>query len=110
MLELLGAMVAQSDLTKQNFNPLAQERFGDPVQTPIDIEQFRASEPVVEAEVLGEEADLGAGLDISGGLVKYLGLPAGGCHQSQKHFHGGAFPRSVGAQKPKDLAALDLHR
>src|SRR2546430_4697943 len=80
------------------------------VEAAMQPEKLGGREPVVKAEVLGQEADLAAGLDVSNRMAEEQGVPGGRRHQAEQHFDRGALARSIRAQEPEDLTATHLER
>jgi len=76
----------------------------------VESKEFGGGQPVVEAKIFGEEADLATDFDVGVRMAEDLCLAAGGLDEAEKHFDGGAFAGAVGAEKTKNLAATYLKR
>jgi len=70
------AMSRESDEVQEGGNAVAELRGCEPAEAAMKRKEFGGGQPVVEAEVFGEEADLAADLDAREGLIEDLSMAA----------------------------------
>ena len=73
----------------------------------VQLEQRRAGQPIVKAEVLGQVADPPAGLGIASSLSEQARLAAGRRNQAEQDLDRRRLAGAVGAQKAEDFTGLD---
>ena len=102
-----GKTENQADQVKQIGNARPGLISSHLVEVGVQVQELRGGEPLVEAEMLGEEPD-----SFSCGWVTQR-LAEQGCRarrgkdQAQQHFDRSGLARAVGPQKAKDLSLLD---
>ena len=104
------AMSSKSDEVQERGNAVAELGRSESAEPTVKREEFGGSQPVVEAEVFGEEADLAADLDARKGLIEDPSVAATGFNEAEQHLDGGAFASTVWAEEAEDFAATDLER
>ena len=73
-------------------------------------QHLAGGQPALEAEQLGQVADLPPGLPVPGRRAQHHGLAAGRPGQAEQQLDRRGLARPVRAEEPEDLAALDGHR
>ena len=87
MAQLLVAVWSEADQVQELRHARAQSCSGHSVEPAVQPEKLGGREPVVKAEVLGQEADLAAGLDVSYRMAEEQGVPGGRRHEAQQHLY-----------------------
>src|SRR6516165_8921285 len=103
-------MSRESDEVEEGGNAVAELRGCEPAEAAVKRKEFGGGQPVVEAEVFGEEADLATDLDAREGLIEDLGLAGTGFDEAEHHLDGGALAGAIRAEEAEDFAAADLER
>ena len=76
----------------------------------VEFEGFAPGEVFVEVGVLGEVADVFAGVGFEGVFAKNLAGAAGGGEEAEEGLHGGRFARTIGTDEPVDLPRVNGER
>src|SRR5262249_42673410 len=79
----------------------------EPVEPAVEAEQLAPGEPVLEAEVLGQEADARARRAVADRSAEQRAAARRGRDQAQEHLERRGLARAVRAQEAEYLAALD---
>jgi hypothetical protein len=103
-------MSHKSDEVEEGGNAVAELCRGESAESAMKREEFGGGQPIVEAEVFGEEADLATDLDARKGLIEDPSVAATGFNEAEQHLDGGAFAGTVWAEEAEDFAATDLER
>ncbi len=74
----------------------------------MEAQELAGGQPIVEAEVFGQEADARAGRAVAQRPAQERGLTGGGGHQPEQHLDRGRLAGAVGAQEAEDLTTRDL--
>jgi len=104
------ALRGKSDEVEEGGNAVAELRLGESAESAMKREKLRGGQPVVEAEIFREEADLATNLDVRVGLIEDPGVAAAGFDKAEQHLDGGAFAGAIRAEEAEDFAAADLER
>jgi hypothetical protein len=97
-------MFFQTYAFQQHWDSLLPVGFAEAVEPRVQIQKLRAVQPVVEAEVLRQEAHARSGLRIANRLAQQPRLAARRLRQAQQHFDRGRFARAVRAKKAEHFA------
>jgi len=103
-------MSHKSDEVEEGGNAVVELCRGESAESAMKREEFGGGQPIVEAEVFGEEADLATNRDTRKGLIEDLGVATAGFDEAEQHLDGGAFAGAVRAEEAEDFAAADLER
>ncbi len=99
-------MRGQFDQFEQFRDALAGRVARDMVQFGVQAQELFCSQPVVEAEMFGQEADAGAHRRIAQRDAEEKPIPAAGGGQVEQHFDRGGLAGAVGTEKAENFAVL----
>jgi hypothetical protein len=100
-------VVRESDELKKLGDSATSDVPWDLVQVRVEMEEFPRSQPMVEAEVFWQKADLAASPWIPQRLAENVSLAGSWRNESQHHLHCGSLAGAIGPEKSEDLSALD---
>ena len=103
-------MSHKSDEVEEGGNAVAELGRVESAESAMKREEFGGGQPIVKAEVFGEEADLTTNLDTRKGLIEDLGVATAGFDEAEQHLDRGAFAGAVRAEEAEDFAAAHLER
>ena len=103
-------MFGETDQIQQGRYARAKVRRRHFVKPAVKAEKFCGCQPIIKAEVLGEETDLAASGHISGRPLQHNGTAIAGRSQSQQDFHRGGLARPVRTYKAEHFAAPHFKR
>src|SRR6476660_4699719 len=96
------------DQLQQMIDAIAQAPAAQAKQLPVEAKKFRRRQIVVEVRRFGEKADLLLHLGAAQGSLEQPGSSAARIHQAHQNFKRRRLARSIGPQKPEDLATPDF--
>src|SRR5262249_13022741 len=76
-----------------------------PGERPVQLEQLGRREPIIESEILGEEADLPPRRDVADRRPERVRLAPRRVDESQQHLDRRALARAIRTEEPEDLTA-----
>ncbi len=101
---------SEADEIKKGGDAFAETGFGHTAKASVELEELRCAQPRVEAEILGEESNLPANIDVADGDAENERLAVARLHEPEEHLDAGTFPRSIRTEKAEDFAAADAQR
>ena len=95
--EAASARFGEGGEFEEFFNAFGELGALHPAEFAVEFEGLASGEVFVEVGVLGEVADVFAGVGFEGVFAKDFASAAGGCEEAKESLHGGGFARAVGA-------------
>src|SRR5258708_7446679 len=95
--------IPQLQAAEEVVDPCLQDPRTKAEEPAVEAEQFSPLQPLMEAEVLGQEADPSPRARVSQGPPQEPPPARGGTHEPQKQLHGRRFPRPVRPQEAEDF-------
>jgi len=97
----------QIDAHEQFVDARGERRTGHSVEPAVELEQLAPAQPVVEAEVLGQESQLGTRVAVAERRAEHGGVPRARGHQPEQHLQRRRLARTVRAEIAEDVATVD---